>query len=58
MSAHSFPLLSTKLHRPPVTAETVHRKRLNEIMDSALELPLTLVSAPAGYGKSTQRQAH
>ena len=46
------PLLRTKLHRPPVTAETVRRKRLHELMDRALELPLTLVSAPAGYGKS------
>jgi LuxR family maltose regulon positive regulatory protein len=49
----SSPLLQTKLHRPPVIAETVHRKRLHEVMDRALGLPLTLVSAPAGYGKST-----
>ena len=53
MNTHSFPLLSTKLHRPPVTGETVCRKRLHEVMDRALELPLTVVSAPAGYGKST-----
>jgi len=26
---------------------------LHEFMDRALDLPLTLVSAPAGYGKST-----
>jgi len=53
VSTHSLPLLSTKLHRPPVIAETVRRKRLHEVMDRALGLPLTLVSAPAGYGKST-----
>ena len=53
MNTPSSPLLQTKLHRPPVIAETVHRKRLHEVMDRALGLPLTLVSAPAGYGKST-----
>jgi len=53
MNTHSFPLLSTKLHRPPVTGEIVCRKRLHEVMDRALDLPLTLVSAPAGFGKST-----
>jgi hypothetical protein len=44
MNTHSFPLLSTKLHRPPVTGEIVWRKRLHEVMDRALELPLTMVS--------------
>ena len=53
MNTPSSPLLQTKLHRPLVIAETVHRKRLHEVMDRALGLPLTLVSAPAGYGKST-----
>ena len=46
------PLLRTKLHRPPVTADLVHRKRLHERLSQGLEIPLTLVSAPAGYGKS------
>jgi hypothetical protein len=53
MNTRSLPLIRTKLHRPPVTGEIVCRKRLHEIMDRALELPLTVVSAPAGYGKST-----
>jgi LuxR family maltose regulon positive regulatory protein len=53
MNTRSLPLIRTKLHRPPVTAEIVCRKRLHKVMDRALELPLTLVSAPAGYGKST-----
>jgi LuxR family maltose regulon positive regulatory protein len=46
------PLLRTKLHRPPVTADLVHRERLHERLARDLEVPLTLVSAPAGYGKS------
>jgi LuxR family maltose regulon positive regulatory protein len=46
-------IVRTKLHRPPVAADTIRRARLHAIMDRAAELPLTLVSAPAGYGKST-----
>ncbi len=47
------PILRTKLHRPPVAAAAVRRIRLHGQMDHGLETPLTLVSAPAGYGKST-----
>lgn len=47
-----MPLLRTKLHRPTVVGSLVCRKRLHERMDVGLEEPLTLVSAPAGYGKS------
>ena len=46
------PLLRTKLHRPPVTTDLVRRERLHERLSQGLEIPLTLVSAPAGYGKS------
>ena len=46
-------LLRTKLHRPRVTADLVHRPRLKERLNSSLDLPLTLVAAPAGFGKST-----
>ncbi|MCP3883692.1 MAG: transcriptional regulator, partial [Sulfitobacter sp.] len=46
------PILRTKLHRPQLDANLVDRGRLIESMNSSLELPLTLVSAPAGYGKS------
>ena len=46
------PILRTKLHRPKVTGDIVRRQRLHEQMDLGLETPLTLVSAPAGYGKS------
>ena len=45
-------LLRTKLHRPPVPEDYVHRPRLMETLDQRRERPLTLVSAPAGYGKS------
>ncbi len=47
-----LPILETKLHRPPVTPDLVCRGRLHERMNEALRTPLTLVSAPAGYGKS------
>ena len=47
-----MPIIRTKLHRPPVTDKLVFRKRLHERMDLGLQMPLTVVSAPAGYGKS------
>ncbi|WP_455222785.1 LuxR C-terminal-related transcriptional regulator [Kaarinaea lacus] len=46
------PILQTKLHRPQLTADLVNRNSLIEVMNRVRELPLTLVSAPAGYGKS------
>jgi len=46
-------ILRTKLYRPPVTADFTPRKALNAILEAGIELPLTLVCAPAGYGKST-----
>ncbi len=51
----STTLLSSKLHLPPRRRKLVARQRLIGRLDSALadELALTLVSAPAGYGKTT-----
>jgi len=49
---HIAPIIRTKLHRPPIGEGFVCRERLHRVMDRALEKPLTLVSAPAGYGKS------
>lgn len=46
-------LLSTKLFVPPVRPNRVSRPRLNSQLDTCLEKALTLVSAPAGYGKTT-----
>jgi LuxR family maltose regulon positive regulatory protein len=48
-----MPTLKTKLHRPRVPADYVARPRLLKLLDRSLDTPLTLVSAPAGYGKST-----
>jgi LuxR family maltose regulon positive regulatory protein len=46
------PILSTKLHRPPVVMNHVHRPHLLDRLNQYRQRPLTLVSAPAGYGKS------
>jgi ATP/maltotriose-dependent transcriptional regulator MalT len=46
-------LLSTKLHIPPVRSELVSRPRLLARLNTGLDSRLTLVSAPAGYGKTT-----
>ena len=46
-------LLTTKLHIPRSSRDLVLRPRLMESLDSALQGKLTIVSAPAGYGKST-----
>lgn len=51
-SSHS-PLLMTKLHPPRLTRNAIVRNRLLEQLHEGRERPLTLVSAPAGYGKST-----
>ena len=47
------PLIRTKLYRPGLTADHVSRPRLLQLMDRSRSVPLTVVSAPAGYGKST-----
>jgi LuxR family maltose regulon positive regulatory protein len=47
------PLLTTKLYIPPVRPELVPRPRLIERLNAGMERKLTLVSAPAGYGKTT-----
>jgi len=45
-------ILQTKLHRPVPPLDLVTRSRLIERLAARRERPLTLVSAPAGYGKS------
>lgn len=47
------PLLGTKLFVPSLRPGLVARPRLVERLNSALTTPLTLVSAPAGFGKTT-----
>lgn len=48
-------ILRTKLFVPAVSSQVVHRRRLMERLTAGFDAgkPLTLVSAPAGYGKST-----
>ncbi|MGV6858910.1 MAG: LuxR C-terminal-related transcriptional regulator [bacterium] len=47
------PILSTKLHAPPHRSEWLRRSRLLEQLDAGLSRKFTLVSAPAGFGKTT-----
>ena len=46
-------VITTKLFRPSLRPHTVARKRLHDLLRSGGTLPLTLVVAPAGWGKST-----
>ena len=47
------PLLETKLHVPRWRRNLVARPRLSERLSRGAESALTLVSAPAGFGKTT-----
>ena len=47
------PLLETKLHAPRRRRGLVARPRLSESLSRGAESALTLVSAPAGFGKTT-----
>ena len=53
MSVMPDPLLETKLYAPRPRPGLVHRSRLSERLDRGVESKLTLVSAPAGFGKTT-----
>jgi len=46
-------LLSTKFHAPACSSPLIPRPRLTALLDVGLTGPLTLVSAPAGCGKTT-----
>ena len=46
-------ILSTKLSVPPIRSRLVPRSRLVQKLNQGLECGFVLVSAPAGYGKST-----
>jgi LuxR family maltose regulon positive regulatory protein len=47
------PILATKLYIPPPRPNFVARPRLIERLNSGLHRKLTLISAPAGFGKTT-----
>ncbi|NBD35046.1 MAG: AAA family ATPase, partial [Chloroflexi bacterium] len=49
----STPILATKLYIPPRRPNVVLRSRLIQRLDAGLSRKLTLVSAPAGFGKTT-----
>jgi LuxR family maltose regulon positive regulatory protein len=51
------PLLQTKLHIPPVRCEIVRRPRLLDAVNSRPQLKLALITAPAGFGKTTLASA-
>ncbi len=50
-------LLATKLFAPPGRPGAVQRHRLVARLEAGLQHPLTVVSAPAGFGKSTLASA-
>jgi ATP/maltotriose-dependent transcriptional regulator MalT len=49
----SIPLLRTKLYTPPLRSESVARPCLVERLNAGSRGKLTLISAPAGFGKTT-----
>ena len=49
----STPILATKLYIPPLRPKIVRRPRLIERLNAGLHRRLTLISAPAGFGKTS-----
>ena len=49
----SIPILATKLYVPPPPPAVVPRPRLLERLNAGLHRKLTLIAAPAGFGKTT-----
>src|SRR5216683_861716 len=47
------PILATKLYIPPLRPNVVSRPRLIERLNEGLHRNLILISAPAGFGKTT-----
>ena len=47
-----IPLLQTKISIPRIPTEFVHRPRLTERINRGVKGPLTLLAAPAGFGKT------
>ena len=50
---HADPLLATKLYVPRPPLQLVYRPRLVERLQQTMERRLTLIAAPAGFGKTT-----
>ena len=53
VGAQEMPLLRTKLYIPAPRPELVPRPHLIERLNAGLHQKLTLISAPAGFGKTT-----
>ena len=49
----SYPLLKTKLYIPPLQNTWINRTKLIDKLDKGQTCKLILVSAPAGFGKTT-----
>lgn len=47
------PFLATKLNRPRLHSRLISRSHLTDLLQQGMERVLTLVSAPAGFGKTT-----
>lgn len=57
-NSKNYPLLlKTKLAIPALRTQMVARPRLYEQLDQILTFPFTLISAPAGFGKTTVMSA-
>ena len=50
---HPMVLMQTKLYRPRKRSDLISRARLLERLNAGLRGKVTLVSAPAGFGKTT-----
>ena len=46
-------IIRSKLYPPPIPLDIIQRQRLLSLIGNAARSPVTIVSAPAGYGKST-----
>lgn len=46
-------LITTKFHVPILSADLIPRPRLFDMLEQGLHQPLTLISAPPGFGKTT-----
>jgi LuxR family maltose regulon positive regulatory protein len=51
--ARDIPLLRTKISKPRIPTEFVHRSRLTERIDRGIKGQLTLLAVPAGFGKTS-----
>src|SRR5260370_26798694 len=46
-------LLATKFYVPVASGSLISRPRLTALLDESVKCPFTLISAPAGFGKTT-----